>query len=50
MSSGNGYKLFIIRGLYIKAGKPMSFKEFVKSDLLKKMLKERTAQSEKAIQ
>lgn len=36
-----GYKLFIIKGLYIKSGKTMPFKEFIKSDLLKELVVER---------
>lgn len=34
----NGYKIFIIRGLWLKAGKPMPFDEFIKSDLLKELV------------
>lgn len=44
---GNGYKLFIIRGLYIKAGRPMPFAEFVKSKMLKEMLAERKTATER---
>lgn len=33
----NGYKMFVIRGLWLKAGKPMPFDEFIKSDLLKEL-------------
>lgn len=36
-----GYKLFIVRGLWLKAGKPMPFEDFCKSDMLKKLAKER---------
>ena len=34
----NGYKMFVIRGLWLKAGKPMPFDEFIKSDLLKELV------------
>ena len=37
----NGYKMFIIRGLYIKSRSTMPFKEFLKSDLLKELVTER---------
>jgi hypothetical protein len=29
--------MFIVRGLWLKAGKPMPFDEFIKSDLLKEL-------------
>lgn len=38
---GDGYKMFIIRGLYIKAKPDMTLNEFMKSDLLKTLVKER---------
>lgn len=37
----NGYKMFVIRGLWLKAGKPMPFDEFIKSDLLKELVLKR---------
>lgn len=36
-----GYKMFVIRGLFIKAKPDMTFKDFLKSDLLKTLVKER---------
>lgn len=33
--------MFIIRGLYLKANPDMTFDEFLKSDLLKELAKER---------
>lgn len=45
----NGYKMFIIRGLWLKAGKPMPFDEFIKSDLLKELvLKRKTLEKKKS--
>lgn len=41
----NGYKMFIIRGLWLKAGKPMPFDEFIKSDLLKELVLKRKKSS-----
>ena len=36
-----GYKMFIVRGLWLKAGRPMPFAEFLKSDLLKQLALDR---------
>lgn len=36
-----GYKMFIVRGLWLKAGRPMPFDEFIKSDLLKQLARDR---------
>ena len=41
-----GYKLFIVRGLWLKAGRPMPFAEFLKSDLLKTMARDRVTEAD----
>lgn len=41
MSQGNGYKKAVLMSLYIKARRPGTFNQFVKSDQCKEMLKER---------
>lgn len=39
-----GYKMFVIRGLWLKAGKPMPFNEFLKSDLLKELAQKKVTE------
>ncbi len=41
----NGYKMFVIRGLWLKAGKPMPFDEFLKSPLLKELATKRKSEN-----